>query len=136
MQMEIAMNIIRLTAAMILSGAVALANDCKNGVCMPPVGGERVYTVCVPVPQADIKNIPPTKPLDTFDGKTIALVGGSFMANITHSELKRLILAPIHQLKCICLMKLDRRDLIRVPALCGAKRMNSRKGCGSMASMS
>ena len=86
------MNIIWLTAAMILSGAVALANDCKNGVCMPPVGGERVYTVCVPVPQADIKNIPPTKPLDTFDGKTIALVGGSFMANITHPELKRLIL--------------------------------------------
>ena len=90
--MEIAMNIIWLNVATILSGVAVLANDCKNGVCMPPVGGERVYTVCVPVPQADIKNIPPTKPLDTFDGKTIALVGGSFMANITHPELKRLIL--------------------------------------------
>jgi hypothetical protein len=28
-----------------------------------------------------------------LDGKTIALVGGSFMANVTHPELKRLILA-------------------------------------------
>ena len=86
------MNIIWLTVTLILSGIVALANDCKNGVCMPPVGGEEIYIVCAPVPQADIKNIPPTKPLDTFDGKTIALVGGSFMANITHPELKRLIL--------------------------------------------
>ena len=92
MQMEISMNIIWLTVTLILSGIVALANDCKNGVCMPPVGGEEIYTVYAPVPQADIKNIPPTKPLDTFDGKTIALVGGSFMANITHPELKRLIL--------------------------------------------
>ena len=30
--------------------------------------------------------------LDTFEGKTIALVGGSFMASVTHVELKRLIL--------------------------------------------
>jgi len=30
--------------------------------------------------------------LDTLDGKTIAVVGGSFMANITHPEIKRLIL--------------------------------------------
>ena len=87
------MNIIWLTATLILSGIVALANDCKNGVCMPPVGTERVYAVYMPVPQADIKIISPTKPLDTFDGKTIALVGGSFMANVTHPELKRLILA-------------------------------------------
>jgi hypothetical protein len=30
--------------------------------------------------------------LDTLDGKTIAVVGGSFMAGITHPEIKRLIL--------------------------------------------
>jgi len=30
--------------------------------------------------------------LDTLEGKTIALVGGSFMAHLTHPEIKRLIL--------------------------------------------
>ena len=30
--------------------------------------------------------------LETLDGKTIAIVGGSFMAYVTHPELKRLIL--------------------------------------------
>ena len=35
----------------------------------------------------------PAARLQSLDGKTIALVGGSFMANVTHPELKRLILA-------------------------------------------
>lgn len=87
------MNIVRLIAIVALSSMAVLANDCKNGVCAIPNGAERIYTVYAPVPPADIKPISPTKPLATLEGKTIALVGGSFMANIMHPELKRLILA-------------------------------------------
>ena len=37
--------------------------------------------------------IAPAPRLDTLDGKTVAIVGGSFMANVTHPELRRLLLA-------------------------------------------
>ncbi len=50
------------------------------------------YTVVSPVGKATIPMIEQAPRLETLDGKTIAVVGGSFMANITHPEIKRLIL--------------------------------------------
>jgi hypothetical protein len=41
--------------------------------------------------------------LDSLNGKTIAVVGGSFMANITHPEIKRLILANYPNAKVVLL---------------------------------
>ena len=41
-----------------------------------------------------------------LDGKTIALVGGSFMANVTHPELKRLILAEYPKAKIYLLSEI------------------------------
>ncbi|MBE6398284.1 MAG: hypothetical protein E7046_14885 [Lentisphaerae bacterium] len=80
-------------AAMTASCATAYAGECKGGVCSVPVGGRPTYTVCVPVPPSAVTPIVPTRGLDSFDGKTIAIVGGSFMANVTHPELRRLIQA-------------------------------------------
>jgi hypothetical protein len=51
-----------------------------------------MYTVLSPVPESAVEPIKPAPRLKSLDGKTIALVGGSFMANVTHPELKRLIL--------------------------------------------
>ena len=49
------------------------------------------YSVLSPVGKSTIKFIEPAKRLDTLNGKTIAVVGGSFMASVTHAEIKRLI---------------------------------------------
>ena len=51
------------------------------------------YSVMPPVPESAIEPMAPAPRLKSLNGKTIALVGGSFMANVTHPELKRLILA-------------------------------------------
>ena len=52
-----------------------------------------MYTVLSPVPESAVEPIQSATRLKSLGGKTIALVGGSFMANVTHPELKRLILA-------------------------------------------
>jgi hypothetical protein len=78
-------------AAGVAGGAAA---ECADGVCMlPPAQGEAEFSVVLPVPEAAIAPIAAAPRLKSLDGKTIALVGGSFMANVTHPELKRLILA-------------------------------------------
>ncbi len=85
---------VAVVAAHALAAECALAADCKDGTCpMPASGSEATYTVLSPVPESAVEPIKPAERLKTLDGKTIALVGGSFMANVTHPELKRLILA-------------------------------------------
>ncbi len=78
-------------AAMFAGGAAA---ECTDGVCtLPPTPSEAEFSVVSPVPEAAIEPMREAPRLKSLDGKTIALVGGSFMANVTHPELKRLILA-------------------------------------------
>jgi hypothetical protein len=74
-------------------GAFAVEGPCKDESCSLPVQGEATYSVMSPVPETAIKPIAVAPRLNSLDGKTVALVGGSFMANVTHPELKRLILA-------------------------------------------
>lgn len=53
---------------------------------------EGKYAVVAPVGKQTIPMITQAPRLDTLAGKTIAVVGGSFMAHVTHPEIKRLIL--------------------------------------------
>lgn len=55
-------------------------------------GPEKKYAVVAPVGKQTIQMIEQAPRLDTLAGKTIAIVGGSFMAKVTHPEIKRLIL--------------------------------------------
>jgi hypothetical protein len=75
----------------------APAAECEDGFCPIPTAeetaAEPVFEVVSPVPEAAVAPIAPAPRLDSLDGKTIALVGGSFMANVTHPELRRLLLA-------------------------------------------
>jgi hypothetical protein len=82
------------------------AAECKDGICPLPVGGEATYTVLSPVPESAVEPIKPAPRLKSLDGKTIALVGGSFMANVTHPELKRLILAEYPRAKVYVLSEI------------------------------
>ena len=93
----------RLTAEILL-GAMAIcacawcsslqgARECTDGFCPLPTSGEADISVVSPVPEAAVEPMREAPRLASLEGKTIALVGGSFMANVTHPELKRLILA-------------------------------------------
>lgn len=71
------------------------SEDCIDGACLVPKvddDGKQVYAVVSPVGYHAVEMIEQTKRLDSLNGKTFALVGGSFMANITHTELKKCIL--------------------------------------------
>lgn len=74
-----------------LSGRVSY--ECDESCLLPgalvPAGK---YAVVSPVGKQTVQMIKQAPRLDTLDGKTIAVVGGSFMASITHPEIKRLIL--------------------------------------------
>ncbi len=61
------------------------------------------YDVLSPVGSSEIKLIQQAPRLNTLDGKTIAVVGGSFMASVTHPEIKRLILEHYPTAKVILL---------------------------------
>ncbi|MBQ9428761.1 MAG: hypothetical protein IJU41_04365 [Clostridia bacterium] len=71
--------------------APAAVTDCRDGVCEIPTyddeSGRQIYAVVSPVGYHDVENITQAPRLDTLAGKTIALVGGSFMAGVTHPEL-------------------------------------------------
>ena len=86
----------KMAFGMMVAAATAgvFAAECKDGACpLPASGEEATYTVLSPVPDSAVEPVKPAPRLKTLDGKTIAIVGGSFMANVTHPELKRLILA-------------------------------------------
>lgn len=69
-----------------------------------PVGAtEKNYAVVAPVGKQTIPMITQAPRLDTLAGKTIAVVGGSFMAYVTHPEIKRLILQNYPTAKVILL---------------------------------
>ena len=84
-----------LFALLLLSLHLAAAEDCPDGMCTLPASGAAApeYTVLSPVPEMRVQPLPQGPRLKTLNGKNIAIVGGSFMASVTHPELKRLILA-------------------------------------------
>lgn len=76
---------------------VSLALTVQGQTCDPSgeCGGDEslgTYDVLAPVGESAVEMIELADRLESLDGKTIALVGGSFMASVTHYELKRLIL--------------------------------------------
>jgi hypothetical protein len=82
----------------------AISYECDDSCLLPgapvPAG---TYAVVSPVGKPTIKMITQAPRLDNLHGKTIAVVGGSFMANITHPEIRRLILANYPTAKVILL---------------------------------
>ena len=76
--------------------------ECTDNMCIFPASqssgnsdtaAAAEYLCLSPVAEARVESLPQKARLKTLEGKCIALVGGSFMAAVTHPELKRLILA-------------------------------------------
>ena len=67
--------------------------ECIDGCDIPRYdeNGNEVFAIVSPVGYCNVNMISQAPRLDTLDNKTIALVGGSFMATTTHFELKRCI---------------------------------------------
>ena len=86
------MKLVAAVASAMALTLAATAAECRDGTCPAPAG-EATFTVLSPVPESAVTPVKPAPRLKSLNGKTIALVGGSFMANVTHPELKRLILA-------------------------------------------
>ena len=87
---------------------VSASADCDDsGVCqLPGTSGEHELAVLSPVGSSSIKNIKQAPRLSTLKGKRIAIVGGSFMASVTHPELKRLILKDYPDVKIYVLKEI------------------------------
>lgn len=64
---------------------------------------ETEYAVVSPVGHSSIEMLSQAPRLETLDGKTIAVVGVSFMTGVTHPEIKRLILENYPAAKVILL---------------------------------
>lgn len=83
------------------------AEECADGVCPLPDeddAGEEIARM--PILSSAVKPIAQAPRLTSLKGKTIAIVGGSFMASVTHPELKRLILEEFPSAKIFLLSEI------------------------------
>lgn len=75
------------------------------------------YAVVSPVGRGTVKMIDMAPRLSTLDNKTIAVVGGSFMAYITHPEIKKLILENYPTAKVILLDEIGSAGVYPAPGI-------------------
>ena len=97
-----------LFAGLFLTAAAAEPPCDTAGVCKLPgsVAENGVYKVLSPVGESSVRPIRQAPRLKTLSGKTVAIVGGSFMAYVTHPELKRLILRDFPDAKVLVLKEI------------------------------
>lgn len=69
----------------------------------PAAKDEPGFAVVSPVGRSSVEMIRQAPRLQTLDGKTIAVVGVSFMTGVTHPEIKRLILENYPSAKVVLL---------------------------------
>ena len=79
-------------AAMLLCLEAGAQRIVCDESCRLETSAEAGYAVVNPVGQSSVEMIDQAPRLETLDGKTIAVVGVSFMTSVTHPEIKRLIL--------------------------------------------
>jgi len=72
-----------------------------DSTCHTPDDGLSNFAVVSPVGHSVVTPIEQAPRLSTLEGKTIAVVGVSFMAHVTHPEIKRLILENYPKAKVI-----------------------------------
>ena len=89
-------------ALLTLLAPIALGEACVEGSCTLPQA-EAAATTLAAMPSVNVQPLPQAPRLTTLKGKTFALVGGSFMASVTHPELKRLILSEFPDAKVLLL---------------------------------
>ncbi len=101
----------KLADALPLTAATTTSKPSQGGKVSSPkrpaeikgTDAEADYAVVCPVGRSSVEMIRQAPRLETLDGKTIAVVGVSFMTSVTHPEIKRLILENYPSAKVILL---------------------------------
>ena len=92
------------------------AEACPDGVCTSPAGSTPAsYDAAMPV--CTLEPVAQAPRLTTLDGKTIAIVGGSFMASVTHPELRRLLLAEFPKARVLLLSEIGSAGVYPRPGI-------------------
>ncbi len=79
-------------SVMILALAAHAQESCEPGGSCGGDENQGTFDVLAPVGQSAVDMIEMAPRVESLEGKTIALVGGSFMASVTHVELRKIIL--------------------------------------------
>lgn len=95
----------------------AAAQEVCDESCIAGDDKEHTYKVVAPVGAQTVEMITMAPRLKTLEGKTIALVGGSFMASVTHMELKKLILSRYPTAKVYLLDEIGSAGLYPAPGV-------------------
>ncbi len=82
---------LHISASAQTTSRIVCDETCKTESGATAVKGDG-FAVVSPVGRGTVQMIEMAPRLNSLDGKTIAIIGGSFMARVTHPELKRLIL--------------------------------------------
>ncbi len=85
-------NFLTLTAILFAVAAFSAPECDDSGVCAIPASADGKESVLSPIGRSFTRPITQAPRLSSLKGKNIAVVGGSFMAPVTHPEIKRLIL--------------------------------------------
>ncbi|MDE5637292.1 MAG: hypothetical protein K2I43_04640 [Alistipes sp.] len=80
-----------------------------------PASGDTRYDVVCPVGRQTVPMITQAARLESLAGKTVAVVGGSFMASVTHPEIKRLILRDYPDARVILLSEIGAAGVYPAP---------------------
>lgn len=96
---------VALGALALVAFSHAVQPVCTDNACSLTPHPVSESALC-PVGRSSVAPVDPAKRLDSLDGKTIALVGGSFMAYVTHPELKRLIQAEFPSARVLVLSEI------------------------------
>ena len=88
-----------------LGALSAFSENCPDGQCSLS-SAEREPLALAAAPSVNVRPIAQGRRLSALNGKTLALVGGSFMASITHPELKRLVLGEFPDAKVVLLSEI------------------------------
>lgn len=104
----------------ILAGLLFMAVTTSAQTCDPSgdCEGEEsagMFNVMSPVGQSAVEMIEMADRLDDLNGKTFALVGGSFMASVTHVELRKIILENYPDAKVYVLSEIGSAGLFPGP---------------------
>ena len=90
------------------------------------------FSVVSPVGRSSVEMISMGPRLNTLDGKTIAIVGESFMTHVTHPELKRLILRNYPTAKVILLDEIGEAGPFPAPGVTRKRKVEFEEKLKSM----
>ena len=82
---------VEVSAQRIICDETCKLADAPAGTVSVSVNQNPEYAVVSPVGRSSVEMITQAPRLETFEGKTIAVVGVSFMTHVTHPEIKNLI---------------------------------------------